>query len=311
MCDIAKTEIELIEQLKADHDAVILAHYYVDPAVQALADYVGDSFALAKLAASLPNKTLVFCGVKFMGESAKMLSPEKTVLMPAPEADCPMAHMASIERVNAMKTKYDDLAVVTYVNSTAELKSVSDVCVTSSNAVNIVRNLPHKNIFFIPDRNLGRFVAQQVPEKNIIFNDGCCPHHDSVQIEQVLELKTQYPNAVVLAHPECTKELLVHADVIGSTKAMIDYAEKSDAQDFIVVTVQGVIYELEQRTKNRNKRFHFTKTPPRCPDMDMVTVQGIIDCLSDTTGSYEVHVGEDIAQPACLALKKMLEYAAQ
>ena len=311
MCDTTKTEIELIEQLKAERDAVILAHYYVDPAVQALADHVGDSFALAKLAASLPNKTLVFCGVKFMGESAKLLSPDKTVLMPAPQADCPMAHMVTPERIAQMKETYDDLAIVTYVNSTAEIKSVSDVCVTSSNAIDIVRNLPQKNIFFNPDQNLGRFVAQQVPEKNIILNPGCCPHHNSVQIEQVLELKELYPDAEVLAHPECTAELLSHADFIGSTKAMIEYAEQSSCTDFIVVTVQGIIYELEQRTKNTNKRFFFTKTPPRCPDMDMVTVQGIIDCLTDTTGAYEVHVSDDITQPACHALQNMLDYAAR
>ena len=169
--------LDKINQLKQEREAVILAHYYVNDEVQAIADYVGDSFYLSKIATSVEAKTIVFCGVSFMGESAKILNPEKTVIMPDKTADCPMAHMADIEKINQVRKEYKDVAVVCYINSTAELKTYSDVCVTSSNALKIVKALPNQHIFFIPDGNLGRFVAQQVPEKNIILNDGYCPVH--------------------------------------------------------------------------------------------------------------------------------------
>ena len=174
---------EEIEQLKKEKDAVILAHYYVSPEVQEIADYVGDSFYLSKVAVGLKEKTIVFCGVSFMGESAKILNPEKTVLMPDMAADCPMAHMASAETIEKIRSEYDDLAVVCYINSTAELKRHSDVCVTSSNAVKIVKSLPNKNIFFIPDRNLAHYIAGLVPEKNFIYNEGFCVVHEYMELE--------------------------------------------------------------------------------------------------------------------------------
>lgn len=185
-----KTEIK---QLKIEKNAVILAHYYVPDEVQEIADYIGDSFYLSKMAKQTDAKTIVFAGVSFMGESAKILNPEKTVLLPDDTADCPMAHMASAEKVKEMRERYDDLAVVCYINSTAELKTVSDVCVTSANAVKIVKALPHKNIFFIPDGNLAAYVARQVPEKNIICNDGYCPVHKEIQPEFVKEAKGSIP----------------------------------------------------------------------------------------------------------------------
>ena len=166
-----------IKQLKQEKNAVILAHYYVHDEVQEIADYIGDSFYLSKVATKTDADTIVFCGVSFMGESAKILNPEKTVLMPDETADCPMAHMADIDHIEELRKEYPDLAVVCYINSTAELKCHADVCVTSSNAIRIVKALPNKNIFFIPDENLGRFVAKQVPEKNFIFNDGYCHVH--------------------------------------------------------------------------------------------------------------------------------------
>ena len=201
-----------VARLKAERDAVVLAHYYVPPEVQELADHVGDSFALARLAATLPASTLVFAGVRFMAESAKLLSPDKTVLMPDPAADCPMAHMVRRETVEAARERYgDDLAVVCYVNSTAEVKSWSDVCVTSSNAVKIVRARAEKNVLFVPDRHLGRFVAEQVPEKNVILNDGFCPIHQDISAAEVAALKAAHPGAPVLAHPECGPEALALA----------------------------------------------------------------------------------------------------
>ncbi len=172
------TVAEEIQKLKKEKDAIILAHYYVRPEVQDVADYIGDSFYLSKIAASAKEKTIVFCGVGFMGESAKILSPDKTVLMPAMDADCPMAHMATEEGIRKVREEYDDVAVVCYINSTATLKELSDVCVTSANAVKIVKALPNKNIFFIPDRNLAHFIAEQVPEKNFIYNEGFCIVHE-------------------------------------------------------------------------------------------------------------------------------------
>lgn len=300
-----------LEDLKKRNDAVVLAHYYVAPEVQAAADYVGDSFYLAKLAVKLPQKTIVLAGVEFMGESVKLLNPSKTVLLPEPQADCPMAHMVQKMTVDAARAQYgEDLAVACYVNSTVEIKSWSDVCVTSSNAVKIVSELPQKHVLFIPDRNLGRYVAEQVPDKHIILNDGCCPRHEAILLEELRDLKAAHPAAKVLAHPECTEEVLAEADYIGATSGIIGYAEKSDASEFIIVTVQGVLYELEQRCAGQNKRFYVTTTPPTCADMDRVTLEKVVSCLK--TGAGEVELPPvDQAERAKLVLDRMLEYAAR
>ena len=253
--------VEAIQQLKTQRDAVILAHYYVAPEVQAVADYVGDSFYLAKLAKSLPQQTIVLCGVEFMGESAKLLNPTKTVLLPEPGADCPMAHMVKRETVDAARAEYgDDLAVVCYVNSTVEIKSWSDVCVTSSNAVKIVSELPQQHILFIPDQNLGRFVAEQVPQKHVILNNGYCPRHHIITVEQIVDATEAHPDALVLAHPECKADVLAEADYIGSTAGIIKYAEESDASEFIIVTVRGVLYESSAAARAPAR----SSTSPRC-----------------------------------------------
>lgn len=303
---------ERIEKLKAERDAVILAHYYVAPEVQAVADYVGDSFYLAKLAKTLPQQTIVLCGVEFMGESAKLLNREKTVLLPEPSADCPMAHMVKRSTIDAARAQYgDDLAVACYVNSTVEVKSWSDVCVTSSNAVKIVRELPQQHVLFIPDRNLGRFVAQQVPGKHVILNDGCCPRHEAISVDELRTLKAEHPGAKVLAHPECTELVLAEADYIGSTAGIIAYAEESEASEFIIVTVRGVIYELERRCAASGKRFYFTTTPPTCADMDGITLAKLVSCLETGSGAVEISVSEQAAARAQLTLDRMLEYAAR
>lgn len=249
-----------IKQLKKERNAVILAHYYVDPEVQDIADYIGDSYYLSKVAVELKEQTIVFCGVSFMGESAKILNPEKTVLMPDATADCPMAHMADRETIEKMREQYEDLAVVCYINSTAELKQYSDVCVTSANAVKIVKALPNKNIFFIPDKNLAHFIADQVPEKHFVYNEGFCPIHEKMMLEEVLEAKAQHPEALVLTHPECPKAILNVSDYIGSTSGIIDYAKNSACQEFIICTENGVRYKLEK--ENPEKQFYFTKTEP-------------------------------------------------
>lgn len=293
-----------IQQLKKEKNAIILAHYYVNDELQSLADYVGDSFYLAKVAKGTDADVVVFCGVSFMGESAKMLNPEKTILMPDMTADCPMAHMARVEKIKEMREKYEDLAVVCYINSTAELKSYSDVCVTSSNAVNIVRKLPNQNIFFIPDVNLGRFVAEQVPEKNVILNDGYCPIHKGINRAGVQALKKKYPEALVMAHPECEESVLKLADYIGSTADMIAFANKSECKEFIVCTEEGVDYRL--KTDNPEKKFYFGGEY-LCRDMKLNTPEKVLHVLK--TGENEMTLPESICERAVKPLDKMLELA--
>ena len=299
-----------IERLKREQDAVILAHYYVPPEVQAVADHVGDSFALARMAVDLPQQTIVLCGVEFMGESAKLLSPTKRVLLPEPAADCPMAHMVRKADVDAARAEYgDDLAVVCYVNSTARIKTWSDVCVTSSNAVKICGELPQRNLLFIPDQNLGRYVAEQLHDKHVILNKGYCPRHMMIDRAQVEDLELAHPDAPVLAHPECTEEVLGEADYIGSTKGIIEFAASHpEFSEFIVLTVVGVVAEL--RRLRPDATFYFPATTPTCVNMAMVTLPKLLACLSDPTG-HEVEVPGELAPEAKLPLERMLEYAAR
>ena len=294
-----------IEQLKRAKNAVILAHYYAPAEVQEIADFVCDSFYLAKIAKQSKADIIVFCGVSFMGESAKILNPDKKVLMPDLVADCPMAHMVARGAIDEMRAKYNDLAVVCYINSTAELKCQSDVCVTSSNAVKIVKALPNKNIFFIPDRNLGRFVAEQVPEKNIILNDGCCPIHAAITAQQVKAEKDKHPDAIVLSHPECDASVLALSDYIGSTAEIISFAKNSVANEFIVCTEDGVNYKL--LSENPNKCFYYPKPHPCCADMKLNTLAAVLSVLEKE--DKEVTVNEDVRRKALLPLEKMLELA--
>ena len=299
------TVAEEIQKLKKEKDAIILAHYYVRPEVQDVADYIGDSFYLSKIAASAKEKTIVFCGVGFMGESAKILSPDKTVLMPAMDADCPMAHMATEEGIRKVREEYDDVAVVCYINSTATLKELSDVCVTSANAVKIVKNLPNKDIFFIPDENLGRFVASQLPEKHFIFNDGFCHVHKSIHSEDVKKAKELHPDALVLAHPECTSDTLALADFIGSTSQIIDYATASDSKKFLICTEMGVFYELMQ--KNPDKKFFSVGHRQFCPNMKKVSLDKVLEKLEDLKD--EVILPEEMCEQAKKPLDEMLRLA--
>lgn len=273
--------------------------------MQEIADYVGDSFYLTKIAKQCKADIIVFCGVYFMGESAKILNPDKKVLMPDLTADCAMAHMVADGIVDDMRKKYDNLAVVCYINSTAELKCQSDVCVTSSNAVKIVKSLPNKNIFFIPDKNLGRFVAEQVPEKNIIINDGCCPIHAKITAEQLLMEKEKHPETLVLSHPECEAEVLALSDYLGSTADIIAYAKQSDKEKFIICTEGGVNYKLI--TDNPDKKFYFPNPHPCCADMKLNTLEAFLSVLQNEYN--EVVVEDSVRTGALLPLEKMLELA--
>lgn len=297
--------VEKIQQLKKEKNAVILAHYYVRPEVQEIADYIGDSFYLSKVAVDLKEQTVVFCGVSFMGESAKILNPNKIVLMPDMHADCAMAHMADKETIQKMRETYEDLAVVCYINSTAELKQYADVCVTSANAVKIVRALPQKNIFFIPDKNLARYVAEQVPEKHVILNQGYCPIHEKMKVEEVKKAKEMYPQAEVLVHPECPESVCQLADYIGSTSGIISYATKSDCQEFIICTEIGVRYELEKQ--NPEKHFYFTETEPVCEDMKLITLEKILEVLEQEENT--VQISDELRTHSGKPLEKMLELA--
>lgn len=294
-----------IEQLKLSKNAIILAHYYAPAEVQEIADYVGDSFYLAKIAKQCDADMIVFCGVRFMGESAKILDPNKKVLMPDLTADCPMAHMVADGIIEEMRNKYDDLAVVCYINSTADLKCKSDVCVTSSNAVKIVKALPNKNIFFIPDKNLGSFVAKQVPEKNIILNDGCCPIHAKITAEQVQALKHIYPMAKVLTHPECEAAVVAISDYIGSTAEIISYAQKSEWEEFIVCTEDGVDHKLI--SDNPYKHFYYPDPRPCCVDMKRNTLENILSVLQNE--DKEVTVDDSVRNRALKPLERMLTLA--
>lgn len=294
-----------IEQLKREKNAVILAHYYVHDEVQEVADYIGDSFYLSKIATRVDADTIVFCGVSFMGESAKILNPDKTVLMPDETADCPMAHMAEIQRIEKLRQEYPDLAVVCYINSTAELKCHADVCVTSSNAVRIVRALPNQHIFFIPDENLGRFVAEQVPEKHFLFNDGYCHVHAAIDATQVQAAKKTHPEALFLVHPECRPEVLAIADYIGSTSEIIDYAAASEAKEFIIGTELGVLFELKKQ--NPEKVFYSAGSAQCCPNMKKISLEKICHVLE--RGENEVHVTDELRRQANLPLERMLELA--
>ena len=299
------TIVEEIQKLKQEKNAVILAHYYVRPEVQDIADYIGDSFYLSRVATELSESTIVFCGVSFMGESAKILNPDKTVLMPDPTADCPMAHMADVESIKKVREEYEDVAVVCYINSTAALKEYSDVCVTSANAVKIVKALPNKNIYFIPDRNLAHFVADQVPEKHFIYNEGFCIVHEYMEVEEIKAAKAAHPEAEVLSHPECPAKVLELSDFVGSTSEIIEQAGKSDAKEFIICTESGVLYELQKR--NPEKKFYFTETTPICRNMKKVTLEKVLHVLK--TGENEVFVDDKLREESKKPLERMLELA--
>lgn len=295
--------IKEIESLKKEKDAVILAHYYLPDEVQDIADYVGDSYYLSETATKVDAQRIILCGVKFMAESAKILNPEKIVLMPEPSADCPMAHMAKVDRIKEVKAKHPDVAVVCYVNSSAELKANSDVCVTSSNALKIVQALPNKTIFFVPDENLGHFIAEKCPDKEFIFNDGYCHVHNDVTKEMLEKSKSEHPNAKVLVHPECKPEISAMADYAGSTAGIIKMAGEFEEDELIIGTEIGVLHEMKQ--KYPNKTFYNAGKEQICPDMKMITLEKVLNVLKSDDSA--VQMSEDLLEKARKPLSRMLE----
>lgn len=293
--------IEKIKKIKKENHVLILAHYYVDEMVQEVADFVGDSYYLSQIALKQKQNTIVFCGVRFMGESAKILNPHKKIILVETSADCPMAHMVDVEKIKKTRKQYDDLAIVCYINSTPEVKALSDVCVTSSNAVTITKQLKQKNIFFIPDENLGRYVQSQVPEKNFIFNQGFCYVHKNINKDQVLQIKSNIPEAKVLVHPECTMDVLEIGDYIGSTSGIIRYVSESKEQKFIICTEQGILHELKKR--NPDKEFFFVTPTSICSDMKKITLQKVYNAIQ--TLEPEITLDHHLQENAKNALEKM------
>lgn len=292
---------EQIDILKKEKNAIVLAHYYQVPEIQDAADFIGDSFELSRRAKENDADLIVFCGVKFMAESAKILSPQKKVLLPVKEAGCPMADMAEAQQIIDMKKKYPNAKVVTYVNSSVEAKAVSDVCCTSSNAINIVKNIDADEIIFAPDKNLGSYIQEHVPEKKIILWNGHCCVHDRISAGDVLRQKKQCSTAEVLVHPECRKEVRDLADYIGSTSGIIKYATESKHDKFLVVTEEGVLHKLKK--ENPGKEF-FSIRGMTCKNMKKTSLDNLYWSLDEDY--YEINIDEDIRKKAAAALENML-----
>lgn len=292
-----------IMDLKKEKDALIVAHNYQRDEIQELADITGDSYALARKVTEAPQKVVVFCGVKFMAESAYMLSPDKTVLLPVEEAGCPLADMATVEKLKKKKEEYPEAAVVSYVNSSAAVKAESDICCTSSNAIQVVKSLKEDKVIFVPDKNLGRYVREHVPEKELIIWDGYCVVHMRLTREEVMRTKKLKPKAKFIAHPECRKEVLEEADYIGSTAGMIKHVKESPEREFIVGTELGIIYRLKR--DNPQKEFYVPTDQFICANMKLTTLGWVARSLEKMV--YKVTVPEDIAVKARKALERMLE----
>jgi len=292
-----------IKELKEEKNGVILVHNYQRGEVQDIGDYIGDSLGLSQQARDTDAEMIVFCGVKFMAETAKILSPEKKVLIPREDAGCPMANMITPEDVLEMRKKYPKAKVVSYVNTNADVKAVSDVCCTSANAVKVVENIESDEIIFVPDRNLGSYVKRFV-DKDIILWDGFCYVHDSIKKEEVLQAKKNLPGAPLLVHPECTPEVIDIADEVLSTSGMIEFAKKSPAKKFLIGTEEGILYGLKKQ--NPEKEFYTAGTPKICSNMKLTRLEDVYAALKDE--KYEIILPEDIISASKKALEAMLKY---
>ncbi|MBU3912141.1 MAG: quinolinate synthase NadA [Candidatus Omnitrophica bacterium] len=297
-----------IFQLKKERDAVIIVHNYQRDEIQDIADISGDSLALSQAAVRADAKVIVFCGVDFMAESASILNPDKIVLLPVKEAGCPMADMVTIERLRAKRKQHPDAAVVCYVNSSAAIKAESDVCCTSSNAIQIVGSLKdYKEIIFIPDKNLGRYVQHNIPDKKIILWEGFCPTHIRVSKEEVLMAKKEHPDAEILAHPECNPDVLSVSDHICSTGGMFSYVKNSKAKSFIIVTESGMLYGLKKA--NPDKEFYVPTERLVCPTMKLTTLGWVAHSLEAM--ECQIKITGDIKERAYKSLARMLKVSGE
>jgi quinolinate synthase len=291
-----------VRDLAAEHGAVILAHNYQRPEVQDVADFVGDSLGLSRTAAATDAGVIIFAGVHFMAETAKILAPEKRVVMPEENAGCPMADMITAPKLAAWKAQYPGVPVVTYVNSTAEVKALTDICCTSANAPAVVRSLGVPKVLFAPDRNLAHWIAEKVPEVEIVAWPGFCPTHERITPKIVLDAIDDHPDARVMAHPECRPEVLALADAVLSTSQMLAYAAESPALEFIVVTECGLMHALQKAAPG--KRFYQPVPAPVCPNMKLTTLEKVRDAVRDLRP--EILVPEDIRRAALAAVERMV-----
>ncbi len=294
-----------INKLKSEKDIFILAHSYMSEEICEIADFVGDSYALSVKAQNVSQKKIIVCGVRFMAETVKILSPQKGVILVNPDAGCPMAEQIDTEMLTYIKETNNDSAVVAYINTTAELKTICDVCVTSSSAVKIIKNMPEKNIIFIPDNNLGTYVAQQCPEKNIKLVQGGCPTHCRLTENEIIEIKEKHPNALFLAHPECIPGVTKHAEYIGSTSGIMNYAIQSSAKEFIIGTENSIVEHLQY--KFPDKRFYPASKNLICQNMKATTLPQVYLCCKGAYGET-IELEENTIQKARKCLDKMVEY---
>ena len=291
-----------IESLKKEHRAVIVAHNYQMGEIQELADFVGDSLELAQLAARTEAEVIVFCGVHFMAETASILCPNKKILLPEPAAGCPMADMVTAAQLEEMKSKYPGALVVSYVNTTAEVKASSYICCTSANAVKVIESLPEGEIIFTPDKYLGQYAANRTGRQMHFWN-GFCPTHARITAQDIIKLKKEYPQAKIIVHPECLSEVAALADEVLSTGGMCRYARESAASQIIVGTEMGIIYRLKK--ENPQKQFISVSEQAICPNMKLITPQKVLDSLKNL--EPEVKVAQDIREKAVVAVERMLD----
>ncbi len=290
-----------IEELKHEKNAVILAHNYQLPEIYDVADFVGDSFELALKAQETEADVIVFCGVHFMAESAKILNPAKKVLIPDLEAGCFLAEMVSVENLRKKKAEFPEAAVVAYVNSSAAVKAESDVCVTSANAVTVCEKLPQKQIIFVPDQNLGEWVAESLPEKEVILWEGHCYVHSKIQVKNVIEAKKLHPEAITLVHPESPKAVRELADEILGTGGMLRFAQNSDAKEFLIATEAGMLEKLKRETSDKK----FWALAGECINMKKITLPKVLNSLEND--EFEIEVKKEVEEKACRSLEKMIE----
>ena len=291
-------------RMKKENDVCSLAHSYQAREIVEVADFTGDSFQLSLMATKASNKNVVMCGVRFMAETVKLLSPEKKVYLANPEAGCPMAEQMDRELIESVKKEYPDYAVVAYINTTSELKTVCDVCVTSSSAVNIVKKLPEKNILFIPDCNLGDYVSKQIPEKNFKLLQGGCPTHARISAEEARKAKELHPEAELLVHPECKPAVTALADFVGSTAAIMNYAEKSDKKEFIIGTEISITEHLSYQCPD--KKFYNLSKDLICSNMKATTLVDVYHAVAGD-GGEEIILDDDTMVRARKCIDKMIE----
>lgn len=297
-----KKLIEEINRLRKEKNAIILAHNYQLPEIQEIADLTGDSLELSMKAAKTDADMIVFCGVSFMAETAKILCPDKKVILPVEDAGCPMADMIDADELRQEKEKYPGVPVVTYVNSTAAVKAESDICCTSANAVKVVQSLDSDTVLVTPDKNLAKWVERHI-DKKILYWPGYCPIHDRLTKKAVEEARAAHPDAVLMAHPECPPEVIEVADVVRSTSGMLAYAKESSAKEFIVATEVGLIYPLEKQ--NPNKRFYPASPEMVCEEMKKTRLEDVLRALKEE--SPLTNIPEDIRKKALKAVERMLE----